>query len=574
MSDDNLIYYGAQVKALGDGKVGGYLVRFTSDKSADLEGDYFAADTDLGVIDGAPLPVYYQHGQDAQLKNRRIGRGTVKADDVGLWMEAQLEMRDEYERAVYELAQAGKLGWSSGAAGHLVEREQIGKAWHIKSWPIAEASLTPTPAEPRNAAMPIKSLAGAVAQPENEDTPIITEPEKGDTIMDEQKFTELLDGAVTKLTATVDERVKAFTDALPEIKSGYSLQVTKDEVDKAVEEQPFKSAGEFFRAVRMAEVSPATIDKRLLAMKAPQGLNEAVPSGAGFLLPVNIADGVYSNMFPVGSVLSLMRPLPIEGNSMTINAVDETSRVTGSRLGGVRGYWMAEAASKTKSQPKFRQIDLKLKKVAALCYATDELLEDVTYMSAWLNREVPQELRFLVENAFINGTGVGQPLGILNSPALVSVTRLDANKIQTVDVLGMWARRLVGMNDYVWLANQSITPQLYTMTVGQMPVFLPPGGLAGNQYGQLMGRPVIETEYNPALGSVGDLLLVSPSAYAAIDKGGAVQAAQSIHVQFVTDETAFRFVYRVDGQPYLNSAITPFQGSNTQSAFVALLATS
>ena len=572
MTDDNLIYFGAEVKDLGGGKVGGYLVRFSDPKTPDLEGDFFTKETDLGIDDGDRLPVYYQHGFDSQLKTRRIGRAVTKIDDTGMWLEAQLELRDEYERMIYELAQSGKLGWSSGAAGHLVEREQIGKAWHIKSWPIAEGSLTPTPAEPRNAAIPIKSLAGAVAQPESNATP---EPQSntGETIMDEEKFTQLLDGAVNKLAATVDEKVKAFTDSLPEIKAGYSLEVVKDEADKAAEEQPFKSAGEFFKAVRVAAESPGLMDKRLKAMKAPQGLNEAVPSGAGFLLPVTIADGIYSAMFPVGSVLSLMRPLPVEGNSMTINAVDETSRATGSRLGGVQGYWLPEAGTKIKSQPKFRQIDLKLKKVAALCYATDELLEDVTFMSAWLNREVPNELRFLVENSFINGLGGNQPLGILSSGALVSATRLDANKIQTSDVLGMWARRLVGMNDYVWLAHQSITPQLYTMTVGQMPVYLPPGGLSGSQYGQLMGRPVIETEYNPSLGSVGDLLLVSPSAYAAIDKGGAVQAAQSIHVQFVTDETAFRFVYRVDGQPYLNSAITPFQGSDSQSAFVALAAT-
>jgi HK97 family phage major capsid protein len=572
MTDDNLIYYGAAVKDLGGGKVGGYLVRWSGPQDTDTTGDFFTNNTDLGVSEGSSLPVYYQHGYDSQLKSKRIGRGQAKFDDVGLWFEAQLELRDEYERAIYELAQAGKLGWSSGAAGHLVEREQIGKAWHIKSWPIAEASLTPTPAEPRNSAIPIKSLAGAVAQPEDNAPSPPIEPEKENNLMDEQKFTELLEGAVGKLSSTVDEKIKAFTDSLPEIKAGYSLEVTKDEADKAVEEQPF-TAGEFFKAVRVAAESPSMMDKRLKAMKAPLGLNEAVPSGAGFLLPVNISDGIYQNMFPVGSILSLMRPTPISGNALTINAIDETSRATGSRLGGVQGYWLAEASTKTSSKPKFRQIDLKLKKVAALCYATDEILEDVTYMAAWLNAQVPNELRFLVEDSFINGDGVAKPLGILASPALVSATRLDANKIQTVDVLGMWARRLVGMNDYVWLANQNITPQLMTMTVGQMPVYLPPGGLSGSQYGSLFGRPVIETEYSPALGSVGDLLLASPSAYAAIDKGGAVQAAQSIHVQFVSDQTAFRFVYRVDGQPLLNSAITPFKGTDTHSAFVALAAT-
>ena len=91
-------------------------------------------------------------------------------------------------------------------------------------------------------------------------------------------------------------------------------------------------------------------------------------------------------------------------------------------------------------------------------------------------------------------------------------------------------------------------------------------------YGRLLGRPVIETEYNPSLGTLGDLLLFSPSQYVAIAKGG-VQAASSIHVNFTIDESVFRFVYRVDGQPLWADALTPFQGSNTVSPYVGLAAT-
>ena len=87
-----------------------------------------------------------------------------------------------------------------------------------------------------------------------------------------------------------------------------------------------------------------------------------------------------------------------------------------------------------------------------------------------------------------------------------------------------------------------------------------------------MGRPVIETEYNPYLGTVGDILLASPSQYALITKGG-VQSASSIHVNFVSDETAFRFVYRVDGQPIWASDVDAFDGTHTFSPFVALAAT-
>ena len=155
--EKSVVYFGGEVKALGDGKVGGYLVTFGSDANPDLTGDYFTKDTDFS--EASQSDVYYQHGMDRKVGKRRLAKGDLRIDDVGVWIEAQLQMRDEYERAIYELAAGGKLGWSSGTAPHLVEREQVGKAMHIKAWPLGlDASLTPTPAEPRNTAIPIKSL--------------------------------------------------------------------------------------------------------------------------------------------------------------------------------------------------------------------------------------------------------------------------------------------------------------------------------------------------------------------------------------------------------------------------------
>jgi HK97 family phage major capsid protein len=476
-------------------------------------------------------------------------------------------MRDEYERGLMELAAAGKLGWSSGAAGHLVEREQVGKSWHIKSWPIAEASLTPTPAEPRNAAIPVKSLY--THQPEQETPePDIQEVEMTEEVKAEVKqepidFAALIEEAVTKAV----DKVRAEQ---PKVKGGYDVEVVEDEADKALRENPFK-ATEFFKAIYRAEVY-SDVDQRLLPLKAT-GANETIPSEGGFLVTPDIATGIQENMWSVGSVLSRFNPINVSGNGLTLNAIDESSRAAGSRMGGVRGYWLNEAGQKTASQPSFRQVNLKLKKVAALVYATDELLDDATALEGWITQNVPQELRFMVEDAIIDGDGVGKPLGILRSGALVSATRTDASEIDAADIARMWAARYPGTNDYVWFANASIMPQIYQLQVGNVPVYQSGlGGYADAPFGRIFGRPVIETEYNPYLGSVGDLLLASPSQYALITKGG-IQAASSIHVKFDYDETAFRFVYRVDGQPIWNSAVTAYDGSASISPFVALAAT-
>jgi HK97 family phage major capsid protein len=259
---------------------------------------------------------------------------------------------------------------------------------------------------------------------------------------------------------------------------------------------------------------------------------------------------------------------------MTFNVIDETSRADSYRHGGVLGYWLAEAAEKTATKPKFRQLELKLKKVAALCYATDELLEDQTALEAWLTTNVPDELRFQTEAAIMNGNGVGKPLGIIASPAFYAIERETAGTISGYDLGNMWAHRYVGANDYVWFVSSTIFPTLMSMTIGQVPAYMPPGGLSGSPYGSIFGRPVIETEYNPSLSVAGDIVLAAPSQYAMISKGG-IKSASSIHVKFTTDETAFRFVYRVDGEPAWNDKVASYYASSDYvSPFVGLLATS
>jgi HK97 family phage major capsid protein len=188
---------------------------------------------------------------------------------------------------------------------------------------------------------------------------------------------------------------------------------------------------------------------------------------------------------------------------------------------------------------------------------------------------VPDELRFATEDAIFNGDGVGKPLGFMNSAALVSVTRQDASNVLYQDVINMWARRWAGANDYVWLVNQDVMPELDTL-IHNGTGSIPPRFVDYTAEGimRMKGRPVIEVEYAQTLGTAGDIVLFSPSAYQLIDKASGIQSAASIHVAFVNSEMAFRFLYRVDGAPLWHSTLTPFKGSNEQSPYVALSASS
>jgi len=205
---------------------------------------------------------------------------------------------------------------------------------------------------------------------------------------------------------------------------------------------------------------------------------------------------------------------------------------------------------------------------------------DAAALEAFIRQAFVSEFGFLIDDAIYNGTGAGQPLGFLNSGSLVSVSKEAGQRAATVvaeNLVKMYSRRFASMtNNYVWLYNQNIEPQLFTMSLavgtGGIPVYMPPGGLSDAPYGRILGLPAIAVEQAAALGTVGDIVLANlPNGYILAEKGG-IQSAMSIHVRFIYDEQVFRFVLRVDGQPVRASALTPYKGgaTATQSHFIAL----
>ena len=182
-----------------------------------------------------------------------------------------------------------------------------------------------------------------------------------------------------------------------------------------------------------------------------------------------------------------------------------------------------------------------------------------------ISQAFSEEFGFKIDDAIVNGTGAGQPLGIMNASGTVQVNKETGQAADTViaeNIDKMWSRLWARSRaNAVWLINQGVEPELYNMYrpvgTGGIPAYMPPNGLSQSPYGSLLGRPVIPIEQCDTIGDAGDILLVDLSQYLLIDKGG-IQSATSIHVQFTTDETAFRFVYRIDGQPSWHSALTPY----------------
>ncbi len=341
-----------------------------------------------------------------------------------------------------------------------------------------------------------------------------------------------------------------------------------------VEEDPrrgFESFGEFAMAVRSAFSEHAVDDRLRIGAAAPSTYgNEGVGADGGFLVPPEFGREIWSLSTDLeeGAFLPLTDNMPVTGNSMVFPS-DET---TPWGSDGVRAYWSDEAAAATETKPLFKENTLRLNKLTAMVPVSNEMLADSTALPAYLQRKVGESIRWKTNDAIINGTGVGKPLGIANAPALVTQAKESgqtADTIQAENLVKMYSR-LIRPGRGVWLVNPDAYPQLPLMSIGNQPVFTPPNGLAGAPNGMLLGRPIILTDTAQTVGDLGDIYFVDFGMYRTITKAGGIETATSMHLYFDADATAFRAVFRIAGQPALSSAVTPPNSTVTRSMAVTL----
>ena len=345
---------------------------------------------------------------------------------------------------------------------------------------------------------------------------------------------------------------------------------------------PWGSFGDFLAATRDA-VSPerrGSVDARLYAAS---GANQSVGSEGGFLVPPAFSTTIWDGLNQsTDNLLNMTDNYTVTGESITFPANAETNRATGSRYGGVRGYWISEAAQMTGSKPAFRRVKIEPQQLAVLCYVTEKLLNNSPVaLEQYITRAATDEINFLVGDAIINGSGSGQPKGILNSGSFVSVAKASGQANTTFlqeNVGAMWARlHPRSKANAVWLMNNDVTGQLSVMNTlvlnraGTEVV----GGYGPRLYNPeaqtLYGRPIQVVEYCATLGAVGDVILADMKGYLSGTRG-TINSAMSMHLRFDYAEMCYRFMFDVDGTTWLASPLTPYKGAATLSTFVVLAA--
>lgn len=347
----------------------------------------------------------------------------------------------------------------------------------------------------------------------------------------------------------------------------------------AIDDQ-FEGSADFLQAIwHHRDTLP---NNRELAAKADHvrkvqnSYSSHVPADGGFLIP----ESMRSELLRVALETSVVRPrarvIPMETLRVPIPAIDSTSNVS-SVFGGVVCYWTEEGAALTESQASFGRVVLEAKKLTGYAEMPNELVADSSASGAYFDQTFPQAMAWYEDDAFMNGSGVGEPLGFFNAASAVEVTKESGQGADTIvweNIVKAYARMLPSsLATAVWIASPDTFPELATMALsvgtGGSAVWLN-NGAAGPPM-TILGRPVIFSEKAPVLGDAGDINFVDLGYYLIGDRQ-VMQAMASPHYKFANDKTAFRVIERVDGRPWLQSAITPKNNGATLSPFVKIAA--
>lgn len=333
----------------------------------------------------------------------------------------------------------------------------------------------------------------------------------------------------------------------------------------------FKSLADFFLSVRRAAERDSHPDPRLtpiLAAAPTTYSQESTGADGGYLVPPDIRAFVTDAVLSETSLLGLTDRVTTQSNSVTIPGDAAPAWINAQPTLEPEGNVLAQTKVKLEART------VRLSKVQALLPVSSELFEDAVGLEAYLRQAIPARLDFAITNHLINGDGVGKPLGIMNSPALITQAAeggQGAGTLQYQNLTKMWSRMWAPSRQRaVWLMHSSVEQALLNSAVAPPPpgvIFYPAGGPP-----TIFGRPVLVSEACQAVGTPGDVLLVDPKAILTATREGVVREDMSLHVWFDLDLAAFRFVVRIGAMPWWASTVTQKNGGVAVSTAVALAA--
>ncbi len=572
-----------KIKSYEDGSdlvLQGYGVIFNS---TDLHGEKFTKDTDFGLDNIGKLPVFYSHN----LKEIKgvIGRATVSAvDDAGILFDIIVERSNKYLAVVKKLVEMGRLGLSTGGLPQNMERD--GNV--IKTWNLVELSLTETPAEFLTLSLTqVKEFNDMLQEAasenviESEELKSIDVPEAG--VENKSEIIEVIgEIKMEDNVKSVEEKAPEQDEALKNINASIAHIMDLLENTKAAKagyitaeggtaEPNIKSFGDFLVAVRRGDHARLTS-----VYKSVKDMGESPGSAGGYLVPTEYGNQLIQVAAMENQVYSRVNRVPVQRESGTYPALDQYFAPTAGSgatafAGGVTAAFTQPGATFTETQPAFSTLNWRLNKVGGFTEVENELVEDSPFAIEALLRGLFQvAIAARNERNILRGSGLGEPLGILNASAAIGVSDTTTSNFKWDDVGKMYARYKGIGGSPVWIIHPSVWPQIMTMNNSSVTAWQ--ANLASGPQNMLNGYPVITSEHMPQLGANGSVLLADLSAYVMFEKPG-LSIGYSEHVGFTRDVGTWVFKQRNDGKPWLQSAITLASpgSSYTVSPFVYLV---
>ena len=320
----------------------------------------------------------------------------------------------------------------------------------------------------------------------------------------------------------------------------------------------FENFGEFVEIL-----SSGRYDPRLKG--TARAMTEGVPSEGGFLVPEEYS----AELLDAALESEIVRPratvYKMERQTRKVPAWDGFDH-TSNLFGGFSGSWLAEGGSASRKNAKLRQIQLTAKKLGIYTQASRELVEDGMSYDEQITGAMTQAIGWFLDYAFLQGTGAGMPLGVLNGPALVTVSKETGQPASTFlyeNVTKMMARlHPSAFRGAVWAANQTVLPQLMEMSLSVGTGGAPIKAVEErNGHFYLLGKELVFTEKLPTLGSKGDVLLADFSKYV-IGMRQEVVLDRSNAPGWTEDMQDFRVILRADGMDSWSQAVTPKNGDS------------
>lgn len=397
-----------------------------------------------------------------------------------------------------------------------------------------------------------------------------------EAMMEEARKLKADAGQLKEIEATANQ-LKADAENAEDNKEDKSAPKPKDK-------GKFSEWSEYLEAVWKAGHPniKALPDPRLVWIKEDSGegghegkdLAESVGATGGFLVPTEFL----ATLQAVMGENSIVRPkatiIRMRRRSIQLPVLDQTGTTSGIPhwFGGMQFYWHEEAEEKTESDPNFRQVELVAHKLIGYTRASDELLDDSAISLAdFLSGPMGMAggIAWMEDYAFLQGTGAGQPLGVINAGATIIEPRLAAGAIGFDDIADM-VEDFLPTGNGMWIITQSAMSEIIQLAgPAANPSYIWQPNARDGVPGSLLGMPVTWSEKVPLIGTSGDIILADWRYYLLGDRQSTTIESTKFD-RWRYDQTSWRAVHRVDGQPWLSTPLTYQDGTTQVSPFVIL----